>query len=420
MDMTDFQYRDRKDITKSACLDLYDQIDRIVQRNWGWCSKHRMGWMIDIIDEFFQKGKIPTIVEIGSYCGKGTVALAMACKIQGVGKVISIDPLSNEEATRGYDDKDLEFWSNVDFEEVYNIFNTVIRLSATEDYVEFIRKPSNEYEPPEEIDFLIIDGQHTEQVLDDIDNYASRVPDGGILYVDDLKWIEKHNPEAKLYEMGFELFHYVDKGGCYKRTVKKDVPTFELNISSDSTMWIVDNFYQDPDKVREFALQQEYDEGGIGRGYIGNRTHDQFLFPDLKLKFEHIMGKKISNWETYGMNGRFQYSWSGNPLVYHTDQQQWGGMIYLTPDAPYECGTTMYASKTNRARTYYDDGWSDHWQGEGDPHLDPTPWQPVDVAGNVYNRLVIFDASCIHAASQYFGTVKDNCRLWQMFFFDTF
>lgn len=63
--------------------------------------------------------------------------------------------------------------------------------------------------------------------------------------------------------------------------------------------------------------------------------------------------------------------------------------------------------------------WDLHWKGDGDVHLDPTPWEPVDVAGNVYNRLVIFDASNIHAASQYFGTKKENCRMWQMFFFDT-
>nr|BDD46030.1 hypothetical protein 7 [bacterium] len=54
----------------------------------------------------------------------------------------------------------------------------------------------------------------------------------------------------------------------------------------------------------------------------------------------------------------------------------------------------------------------------GDCHLDGTPFEPVDVLGNVYNRLVIFDASCIHSASEYFGTVMENSRLWQMFFFD--
>lgn len=191
-------------------------------------------------------------------------------------------------------------------------------------------------------------------------------------------------------------------------------------IKSKPTSWIVDNFYENPDEVRKFALEQEYDIGGIGRGYIGNRTHQQFLFPGLKEKFEEIMGKKITKWEEHGMNGRFQYCWSGQPLVYHCDNQKWGGMLYLTPDAPYQCGTTLYAHKQTRARTYYDEGWDASWVGiPGDPHLDGTPFEPVDVLGNVYNRLVIFDASCIHSASQYFGTVKENCRLWQMFFFDT-
>ena len=48
---------------------------------------------------------------------------------------------------------------------------------------------------------------------------------------------------------------------------------------------------------------------------------------------------------------------------------------------------------------------------EGDPHLDGTQFEPVDVFGNVYNRLVIFDASCIHSSSGYFGTVKENCQI---------
>ena len=186
------------------------------------------------------------------------------------------------------------------------------------------------------------------------------------------------------------------------------------------TSWTVDNFYESPDQIRKFALEQEYDIGGIGKGYIGNRTKKQFLFPDLKERFENIMGRKITKWEEHGMNGRFQYCWSGQPLVYHCDRQQWGGMLYLTPDAPFECGTTLYAHKKTKARTFYDEGWDYSWKDvPGDPHLDKTPFEPVDVLGNVYNRLVIFDASCIHSASEYFGTVKENCRLWQMFFFDT-
>lgn len=199
----------------------------------------------------------------------------------------------------------------------------------------------------------------------------------------------------------------------------KTETTFDFNTDMRKTSWIVDSFYSNPDKVRKFALEQDYLEGGLGRGFIGRRTHQQFLFPGLKEKFQDIMGMKITNWESHGMNGRFQVAWSGEPLVYHCDSQRWAGMLYLSPGAPFQCGTTLYAHKQTRARTYYDQGWDAAWQDvPGDCHLDGTPFEPVDVLGNVYNRLVIFDASCIHSASQYFGTVTTNARLWQMFFFD--
>ena len=201
---------------------------------------------------------------------------------------------------------------------------------------------------------------------------------------------------------------------------KKDKSCFSINEYKKSTSWIVDNFYDNPDEIRKFALEQEFGDESVITGFVGRRTFNQFLFPGLKEAFESVMGKKITKWEEHGMNGRFQICWSGERLVYHCDSQRWGGMIYLTPNAPFQCGTTLYADKKNRARTYYDQGWDEYWANTpGDCHLDRTPFEPVDVFGNVYNRLVIFDASCIHSASEYFGTNKENARLWQMFFFDT-
>lgn len=120
------------------------------------------------------------------------------------------------------------------------------------------------------------------------------------------------------------------------------------------------------------------------------------------------------------MNGRFQITYAGEPLVYHCDSQKWAAMIYLTPNAPFECGTTLYAHKITKARSYNDPGWDYSWKDTnlGDLHLDGTFFEPVDVLGNVYNRLVIFDGSNIHAASKYFGQIDSNARLWHMFFFD--
>ena len=225
--------------------------------------------------------------------------------------------------------------------------------------------------------------------------------------------------------MAINTFHlpgpyFIDEKGMVTKPDQKKDMLFSISSKAKPTVWVVDNFYERPNDVRKFALEQKYIEGGLGRGFIGRRTEKQYLFSGLKEKFEQIMGKQITLWQEHGMNGRFQISWSGEPLVYHCDSQMWGGMLYLTPDAPFQCGTTLYANKNTRARSYYDQGWDSAWKNvPGDPHLDRTPFEPVDVLGNVYNRLVIFDASCIHSASEYFGTVKENARLWQMFFFDS-
>lgn len=181
-------------------------------------------------------------------------------------------------------------------------------------------------------------------------------------------------------------------------------------------IWVVDEFYSDPDRVRDFALNVEYIEGGVGRGFIGRRTKEQYLFPGLKSQFEKIMGRSISVWEDYDMNGRFQSCWAGEPLVYHCDAQKWAGMIYLTPDAPPECGTTTWRHKESKVRHGDEPNIMDAFIDE--TKLDRTMYEPVDVIGNVYNRLVIFDAQCIHSASEYFGYDLLHSRLWQMFFFD--
>lgn len=185
------------------------------------------------------------------------------------------------------------------------------------------------------------------------------------------------------------------------------------NPQKHPTLWVVDNFYSDPDAIREFALKQEFEFSDYHRG---RRTHHQFEIPGTKEAFESIMGVKITHWmETHGMCGRFQYCTCEDALVYHADSQKWAGAIYLTPDAPYECGTSLIAHKKTRIRHVDTPGSDVIWEKK---HLDPTPWEKVDVVGNVYNRLVIWNAHCVHQASQYFGYDKDDSRLIQIFFFD--
>ena len=186
----------------------------------------------------------------------------------------------------------------------------------------------------------------------------------------------------------------------------------KLNRKPQMTTWVVDNFYADPIAVRNFALKQEFVEEKDY--YKGCRAKHQYFLPGTKEAFEKIMGIQIREWESHGMCGKFQYCTAQDSLVYHHDGQTWAAMIYLTPDAPYDCGTSLFASK-NGARKSSDANIGTAFDGG---FYDSTKFDLIDSIGNVFNRLFIFDAQNIHAASKYFGQTIEDSRLFHIFFFD--
>jgi hypothetical protein len=198
------------------------------------------------------------------------------------------------------------------------------------------------------------------------------------------------------------------------------------NSFSKKRLFVVDGFYEDPYKIREFALQQTYYPG---EGAVGSRTRKQYLFNGIKESFESIIGKTIADhtddnfgWGDIGINGRFQFCTAGTPSVYHCDSQQWAAVIYLTPDAPPQSGTSFFRHRDTKVYHNSQINWN---QGEGlkvfnqKTFLDGTPYEPVDTVGNVFNRLVIFDGGLIHSGINYFGWDISSSRLFHIFFFNT-
>lgn len=179
-------------------------------------------------------------------------------------------------------------------------------------------------------------------------------------------------------------------------------------------LWVVDNFYHDPDAVRELAMQQEF-HADI-RWYKGVRTQKTFRPANIRQAFESIMGRTIRDFDS-GYNGCFQITTSQDPQVYHHDTQTWAAMIYLTPDAPVESGTRLHRSKVNQVRDW-SQGQEAIDQAFATGFYDSTRFDTIDSVGNIYNRLVIMDAQHIHSAGPYFGNSLDNGRLVQLFFFD--
>ena len=187
---------------------------------------------------------------------------------------------------------------------------------------------------------------------------------------------------------------------------------FQLNPTPDKRVFVLDNVFKDPHKVRDYALNQYFFDDD---GYLGLRTRKQHFYDGLKELFEEVIGKNISKWEGYSMNARFQSHKAGISPVYHADSQRWAAAIYLTPNAPFEAGTSFYAYTKTGARH----GSDKRTLFEGNTFVDPTPYSEVDRVGNVFNRLVIWDANLVHAAPVYFGHDINTSRLTQVFFFDT-
>lgn len=185
---------------------------------------------------------------------------------------------------------------------------------------------------------------------------------------------------------------------------------------------VVDDFYKDPYLVRKYGI--DYVECVQSGYHKGKRATERFILDGTKEAFEKIIGREITNWggDEYP-NGTFQYCTSQDPLVYHVDTQSYAAMVYLTPNAPLESGTSFYRSKVTNLRVLdnvNEEIYNKTFRGISDEmnFYDSTQFELVDTIGNVFNRLVLFNAKMIHAASKYFGDTKENSRFFHIFFFD--
>ena len=190
-------------------------------------------------------------------------------------------------------------------------------------------------------------------------------------------------------------------------------------MSVDIALWdhpevvIVDDFLSDPNGIRDLALQQTYTKMGSA-GKRSTETFRHLMNPDV---FEDLLNRKLSKpWDHYPINGRFQFCTAEDPLVYHADEQSHAGIIFLTPDAPFESGLSLVRSRITGARESTKDTNSGATYGNN--LLDSTKWETIDKIGNIYNRLVLWNGRLNHAPSCYFGTELSNARLFWMFFFD--
>lgn len=188
---------------------------------------------------------------------------------------------------------------------------------------------------------------------------------------------------------------------------------------------VIDNFYKNPHETRKYILSQEFSVRG---NYPGQRTVSYATqhLKDIIQGYVMPFGGKItdfpipdgkSNLNIY--NGSFQYTTSRDRSWVHIDgYNNWGGVLYMTPNAPLSSGTAFYKFNDG-AECQRDQDILENKKETDTYSQDMTKWKLVDQVGNVFNRLILFNSTRFHMSMDYFGDSKENGRLFQVFFFST-
>ena len=194
---------------------------------------------------------------------------------------------------------------------------------------------------------------------------------------------------------------------------------------------VLDNFFEAPDLVRDWALNQEFFKGERGT-WPGLRSE---LLHTSNLELYNLLIRKIFQAiKEYGVNEMYDMQ-TGFQLIDKTWGTGWvhdddpklhvAGVVYMSPDAPLESGTTLYADNIDfdgekYTKIFMEDVFSTEeerskfvkYRLEQRSHFTPT----IRI-GNVYNRCIIFDTRNWHSADNFFGTSKEDTRLTNVFFF---
>lgn len=195
---------------------------------------------------------------------------------------------------------------------------------------------------------------------------------------------------------------------------------------------VFDNFYQDPDLVRQFALDQDFFKGNRGswpglRTELLHKTEPEFFTIFLK-KMTHIL-KNYGFTEILELQTGFQLidESYGRGWVHDDDPKlHVAGVVYLNKEGVIPgSGTTIY----NDAPDFNGERYTKMFMNDV---LEASPeereqyakyreeqishFTPNTIVDNVYNRLVMFDSRCWHSADKFFGKTKEDSRLTQVFF----
>jgi len=195
----------------------------------------------------------------------------------------------------------------------------------------------------------------------------------------------------------------------------------------DTGLIIIDNFYDDPDSMRDLALSCEYFPEKTSKSYPNGNAP----WPGKMSKASHspdnvdaIVSKLLhKNMRRAGQDsGMFRISQQTSDVgmfdnMIHADghnDNYYAGVLYLSKDQEATPGTLFYKQNSTGLDRLIDDAHlKDIILKNEDKDVDK--WTAHTVSNIVYNRLLIYPEYKFHGIGPCFGTTDDNARIIQLF-----
>lgn len=176
----------------------------------GWTTPERGIEMAELVLDT----KPETIVEIGCFGARSTIAMGLALKELGKGKIYTIDPWKKEAALEGENQANQDWWSKVDLNWVHTKAMEAIWRNGLDEYVTVIRAHSHYINGLfSSINLGIIDGNHSEVAsCRDVEKFLPDICIGGHIWFDDSDWPSTQ----KALDMIAKECELVKDGGSYR------------------------------------------------------------------------------------------------------------------------------------------------------------------------------------------------------------
>jgi hypothetical protein len=194
---------------------------------------------------------------------------------------------------------------------------------------------------------------------------------------------------------------------------------------------VVDNFYENPDEIRKFALSQEFKYchqiKDITYTFPGSRTKDlSIIHPELFQKVCHKLTSLYHNFAHDLLRWQITTCFQSvtkdfeRGVIHHDDNTVFAAVLYLSKEAKKNSGTTLYKEgklfdqqKYEAALSANDERFKKNQPVDTEYHR---MFDEIVSVENIYNTLIMYEGHHHHSANEFFGDTLENSRLAQVFF----